>query len=321
MWTKVIFSALFIFALSAPVFSQGNPTELTLKKSIELALEHNLGLKIARLQLEETELDLRKAEAAFKPQADLSVSPLQWEGDEDLLEYEPEAHLTAILRTPAGTSYSFSVDGQLGEDDAMQTSWSANISQQIIPRPSLDSFSLSLVKSRITLEVAKLRFEEEVSELKLEVMTGFYAILRQKKECELKQLSLQHAEESLRIARDKLQRGMASDLDILDTEATLIGAEEALFRAKSALSQYRMNFKELVGISLQEDIIVIANPPGDFHSLGVSLEEAQAEALENHPQIQEQNLQIKVYELDLARTKAQSFASLNWSKHLTGRIQ
>jgi len=313
MWTKIIFPVVLILALSASVYSQESPTELTLKKSIRMALEHNLDLRIARVQLEETELELDKVEAVFNSQVNLSLSPLQWEGEEMLGEYRPQARLEASLLTPGGTSYNFSLNGQKGENDTMGTSWSASVSQQIIPHPDLDSSSLSLKKSRITLETKRLEFEEEIDDVKQEVMRRFYAILKEEKEWELKQLSLQYAGENLRIANHKLQQGIAGKLDVLDAETELMAAEEALFQAESTLSQDRMDFKDLLGIPWQEDIVVVFQFPGDFQPLGVTLEEAQKKAIENRPQIREQNFQIKLYELDLTQTKSELSPLLNLS--------
>ena len=278
-----------------------------------MALEHNLDLRIARVQLEEAELELDKAEAAFNSQVSLSLSPLQWEGEEMLGEYRPQARLEVSLLTPGGTSYNFNINGQKGENDTMGTSWSASVSQQIIPHPDLDSPSLSLKKSRITLETKRLGFEEEIDDVKQEVMRGFYTILKEEKEWELKQLSLQYAGENLRITNHKLQQGMASELDVLDTETELMAAEEALFQAESTLSQDRMDFKDLLGIPWQEDIVVVFQFPGDFQPLGVTLEEAQKKAIENRPQIKEQNFQIKLYELDLTQTKSELSPLLNLS--------
>ena len=313
MRMKIGFFILLIFALSVPVHSQENVIVLTMEESIEQALRNNLDLQITRLQLEGTELGLRKAGAAFNPQVNLSLSPLQWEGDETLLEYEPQAHLNTSLLTRGGTSYNFSISGQKGEDDNMKTSWSVGISQQIIPHPQLDSSYQSLEKSRITLEVEKLGFEEKVNELKLEVMRGFYAILTREKECELKRLSFRHAKENFSIATNKLQEGMASELDILDAEAKLISTEEVLFQAESSLLEDRMDFKDLLGIPSQKDIIVVAQSSLNFQPAGMTSEETQREALENHPQIKEQNYQIKLYGLDLATVKSEASPSLSAS--------
>jgi len=106
---------------------------------------------------------------------------------------------------------------------------------------------------------------------------------------------------------------MASELDVLDAETELMAAEETLFQAESTLSQDRMDFKDLLGIPWQEDIVVVFQFPGDFQPLGVTLEEAQKKALENRPQIREQNFQIKLYQLNLTQTRNELSPLLNLS--------
>ena len=76
MRLRIIFFVFLIFVLTAPALSQENLIELSLEESIKQALENNLDIQIARVQLKETELELNKVEATYKIKASSSLSPL-----------------------------------------------------------------------------------------------------------------------------------------------------------------------------------------------------------------------------------------------------
>jgi outer membrane protein TolC len=106
---------------------------------------------------------------------------------------------------------------------------------------------------------------------------------------------------------------MANQLDFLDAQMELMAAEEALFRAESTLSQYLAEFKDLLGMGPQKKITLVKKFLPDYQPLRIKLEKACREALENNPQIRQQKLMIKLYQLDLAATKSEISPSLNLS--------
>ncbi|MEA1965584.1 MAG: TolC family protein [Candidatus Aerophobetes bacterium] len=301
---------LLVFTLAVPGFAQ-EKVVLTLEESIQRALEHSLDAQIVRTEMETAQLELDKQEATFKPQVSVSASPLQWKGDPELLEYRPGVNLDATLHTPGGTGITVSAAEEKEENEKMEARFTLGITQQVTSGPQYDSSSISLEKSRLGLEQEKLTSEEEIEGVKLEVMATFYGILRQERERELRELSLQQAEENLRIVEDKREEGMANQLDVLDAEMQRIEAEEALFQAKSNLLQSMIDLKELVGINLKEEIVLENKSSTEYHSLTIELEEALRQALENNLQISQQELAVKMCQLDCTVSKAEALPSLN----------
>jgi len=313
MRLRIIFFVFLIFALTAPALSQENLIKLSLDESIKQALENNLDIQIARVQLEETELELNKAEATYKIKASLSLSPLQWEGNGDFFNYEPESNIGISLLTKGGTSYNFTMKHDKGEDERIKTTFSLDLAQQILPSPKFDASFLSLKKSLITLKSKKLWLNDQIDNLKLEVKTGFYAVLRGEKELEMKQLSLQQAKQNLIIVKDKLEQGMANQLDLLDAQGELMAAEETLFQVENSLFQSLMDFKNLLGINSGEKIALLEESWPSYQSLKISLEEVCEQTLANNLQMEQQNLTIELRQLDLAAKKSEASSSLNAS--------
>jgi len=311
MGVKAIFGILLSFVLAIPAFAK-EPVVLDLQDSIQRALKYNLNVQIAKMEVERAKLELKKEEATFRPQASISAFPLQWEGEYNLLECSPQAGFDASLSTQWGMDITLSVTGEKGEDERMKPVISLDAVQKILPSPKFTSSYLSLKESFLSLEKEKLASDEEIDSIKLLVVTSFYKILEQEKEYELKKLSLEQAKENLIILKDKLKKRMANKLDVMDAEVELIKAEEELYQAKSSLSQSMIDFKQLLGIGQDEEVVLKDKLSIEDHLLKIELEDAIKKALKNNRQIGQQKLTVKIRQLDLMMSKSEVSPSLNF---------
>ncbi len=310
MEKKALFGILLSFFLTGAGFA-GKPLILSLEDSIQRALKYNLDVQIARIEIEKTKLELKKEKASFRPQAGISTYPLQWKGDYNLFKYSPRVDFDASLFTQWGMAATLSLTGEKEENDKMESSLSLTVTQKILPAPELASSYLSFRKSFLNLEKKKVSSEEEIENIKLLVITSFYEILKQQKECELKKISLEKARENLRIVKDKLKRKMAGKIDLMDAEIELIRAEEELYQVESDLLQSMTDFKELLGIRVDEEIALDDKISIDDRFLKIELEDAIKKALENNRQIHEQLLTINIRQFDLLTNKSEASPSLN----------
>jgi len=302
-----------LFLLSPPAWSAQPPIKLTLSESIKQALGHNLDIRIAEIQLEEMESKVAQSKASFKPKLNLDLAPATWAGKLDSLHHEPQAGLTASLLTERGTTYSLTLEQEQGEDERINTSWSLILTQKILPHPRVDSSYLALEKSLLSSEQERLALEDERNSLKLEVTVGFYNIIKQQKEIELKGLYLEQAREDLLIVKDKFENQSASDVDLLEGQMEVANAEEAVLQGEDELFQYSGEFKDLLGIDQEVQIEWIAESHPEPEPLELNLEEAVREALVNRLEIKQEELTMKEGELDLALVKSKRSPSLNLS--------
>jgi len=304
-----------LFLLSPPAWSAQPPIKikLTLSESIKQALDHNLDIRIAEIQLEEMESKVAQSEASFKPKLNLDLAPATWAGKLDSLHYEPQAGLTASLLTERGTTYSLALEQEQGEDERINTSLSFILTQKILPFPRVDSSYLALKKSLLSSEQERLTLEDERNSLKLEVTVGFYDILKQQKEIELKGLYLDQAREDLLIVKDKFENQSASDLDLLSAQVEVANAEEAILQGEDDLFQYSGEFKDLLGIDSEAQIELIGESHPEPEPLELNLGDAVKEALANRLEIKRQKLTANQSELDLALAKSKRSPSLNLS--------
>jgi outer membrane protein len=312
MRVGLLFMSL-LFLLSPPAWSTQPPIKLTLSESIRQALDHNLDIRIAEIQLEEMESKVAQSKASFKPKLDLELAPATWAGKLDSLDYEPQAGLSVSLLTKRGTTCSLNLEQEKGEDEKINTSLSFILTQKILPFPRVDSSYLALEKSLLDLEQKRVTLEEEKNSLKLEVTVSFYDILKRQREMELKGLHLEQAREDLLVVEDKWENQLASDVDLLEAQMKVADAEEVILQSQDELFQYSGEFKDLLGTDPETQIEWIAESDYEPEPLDLGLEEAIREALANRLEIEREKLGIKQGELDLALAKNKRSPSLNLS--------
>jgi len=302
-----------LFLLSSPTWSAQSAIKLTLSESIKQALEGNLDIRIAEIQLQKIESEIAQKKASFKPKLNLKLAPATWAGKLDSLDYEPQAGLSASLLTKEGTNYNLNIEQEKGEDKKISTNWSFILNQKILPSPRVDSSYLALEKSLLDSEQKRLTLEEEKNRLKLEVTVSFYDILKRQKEIELKGLYFKQAREDLLIVKDKFENQLESDLDLLNAQVEVANAEETVLQAKDELFQYSGEFKDLLGINPEAQIELIAESHYEPEPLELNLEEAVKEALVNRLEIKREELAIKQGQLNLSLAKSKRSPSLNLS--------
>lgn len=312
---RVVLSVIVvIFLLSSSAWCQENIVKLTLKESIEQALKGNLDLKIAEVQFQGTESEVAEKEASFKLKTNLEVAPLTWKGEIDNFNYRPEANINANLLTKGGTTYSLNIEEEKGEDERLKTTLlSLTLTQKILPSPKLTPSYLSLKKSLLDLRKNKFSLKKEKNNLKLEVKTSFYTILKQKRKIEIEKLQLEQTKENLIILEDKLRKGLANELDLLNAQLEVISAKKALFQNQNQLTRYLIEFKSLLGIDSRIDVELIEESKYEYEPLKLELNQAIEEALKNRVEIKQQKLTVEICQLDLALTKSKLSPSLNFS--------
>jgi outer membrane protein TolC len=312
MRVGLLFMSL-LFLLLSPAWSAEQSVKLTLSESIKQALDHNLDLRIAKTQLQETESQVAQSKASFKPKMSLELAPATWAGKLDSLDYEPQAGLSVGLLTKGGTTYSLNLEQKKEKIEEAGTSLSFTVAQKILPSPRVNPSYLALEKSLLDLEQKKLTIEEEKNHLKFEVTVNFYEILKTQSEIELNRIYLEQARENLLVVKDKFENQSASDLDLLNAQVEVANAQESVFQSQDDLFQYSGEFKDLLGIDQEVQVELIAESHPEPEPLELTFEEAVREALANRLDIKKGEFTIKQSELDLALAKSKGSPSLSLS--------
>lgn len=97
-----------------------------------------------------------------------------------------------------------------------------------------------------------IEFQENV--LKFQVENAYYTVLKAEKELQNASDSLYRAKEQLRIANVGFNVGTNAKVDVIGAEVLVSAQELAHAHAKNSLKQVRMDFNDLIGLSLDDEV-------------------------------------------------------------------
>mgnify|MGYP001486033151 FL=1 len=107
--------------------------------------------------------------------------------------------------------------------------------------------SASIDRSRVGLENARLNLEEKKRELSLGVETAHLELVRVKKILEISAVTMEVAEEDLKLAEESYRIGQGTLLELLDAQISLTQARSDQVRGRRDLAVAQAEVERLVG--------------------------------------------------------------------------
>lgn len=231
-WLFSIVTLIMLFS-SSRTFSQEIET-LSLEKAIEIALEKNYGIQLAKQQVDVVEYQIYKGNAGLTPTVDWNVNV----GGSLNQVNQKLSNGTEINRLGQGTTPNSNVSlaWTLYDGRRMQTNY-------------------ELLKSRSQLEVAqsKLTIQNTVEA----VMQTYYEILRQKKSVEFLQTIIRYYDERLNLTQQRWEIGRGSKLDYLQSKTDLTAQQTLLVQVKNQLENAKIRLNTLLNRPTTERIDVV----------------------------------------------------------------
>ncbi len=228
---KHFFCALLVVVMLFGV-SQAQE-KLTLEESIKIALEQSPTVLKARAEIEAAEGVEGQARAGFLPQISLNAGIGKYYS-------KPVALQTNIGLFEAGI-----------DEQADMTSCSASLTQAIFTAGKLSS---SLGMASKGLEIAREELKRITQEVKFNVISAYYGILKAKKFVELSGQSVEMARGHLGRINALMAVGMSTRADLLRGEVQLANAEVGLTKAKQALEIAKNHFNNSLGRDLSASV-------------------------------------------------------------------
>ncbi|HUU27305.1 MAG TPA: TolC family protein [archaeon] len=321
-------SLIIIFLI--PLFSAGGAKcqealVLTLDQAIDVALHKSYTIKSYQEKKLAMQHFFNYYEAQFSPQLDFSVFTPSWNENVSgiqrvdglpvynsigSMQYGSKLKFTYILPTGG----NFALSSQMYRE-SLKTVLSLQDYRTLNSRQAYSSISLSFDQPIFTknklkenLEEARASYEKTSSEFTrrqldiiYEVTKGFYALYKATREVEIAQEKLSNSEEAYRIAKLKGEAGRIPEGDVLIAEIAVAENRAALSERQGNLERTADDFKQLIGMSLDERIQVLTDLKYD--SFVINSDNAIDRALKYRLEIQESELDIKLQEIDLDRAK------------------
>ncbi|UCG11930.1 MAG: TolC family protein [Deltaproteobacteria bacterium] len=270
--------------------AQKIPPLLSLKTSIEIALERNFSIRVALEEIEVARQQRKEAVTGFLPQ--LSA------------EYEYR-RVSENATTVEGVTIPFA--------DRNQYKFTGTLEQPLFTGFStLTSYQLA----KLGLDVAEIQLAQARLDLILQVKEAYFGILRAERLRKVAEDSVRQLREGVRVSAGFYQEGMRAKVDVLDAETRLARAEEQLIRATNDLNVAIARFNTLLRLPTQtqvkvEDILTVKHYERSYES-------SREIALKNRPELLEAERNVTISNKEVTLVKSEYYPdialSLNYKR-------
>ena len=272
----------------------------TLQDCIDYAMENNITLLKSQLQKRTATEELKGAKAALLPT--LSASTNQSLGYQPWKDTGMSYVTNGTVNTKVDkTSYngSYSLSGQW-------TVWNGNRNINTI---KLDQLSE---------EQAELQSQETANSIQERIAQIFAQILYLDESVKVSEQTLETSKKNEERGQEMLEVGKMSKADLAQLSAQRANDEYAIVEAKSQLMNYKLQLKQLLEITDEEQFDVAIPEISDAYIMAEipSLQSVYEQALMSRPEIERLQLSIKSSEVSVSIAKAGWLPSVN----LTGGI-
>lgn len=324
----LILCALLTFLLLSRIdaWAQGEKT-LTLEDAIAIALEKSYPIKSLRLNLNQAEQNLLAAKGRFKTSAELSLDLPNWSENVSEIPVQnalPVFNTTGSLRyqsildinQPLPTDGRFTLRGQVYHRDVstfrptfadnierrdMYTSISLRFQQPLF---TLNRLKLGLLNANLNYERTEKRYNRSELNIIYQVTQTFFELYRVTWQFKIAQDQVQEQEELYELAKKKYQAGLIPEVEALQMEVDLAESRNELVAATGAMERSRDALKQLIGLSLDEQITV--ETEFSIDDPRIDLDRATTLALQNRSEIREAEIAVQQARLAVREADARS---------------
>jgi HAE1 family hydrophobic/amphiphilic exporter-1 len=255
--------------LSAPAPPQAGLTpsapalRLTVDDAVRLALEHNMDLKVDRLDPQIAGERVGQAESVFLPALTSSVTrnsalapPTSFlVGNQGVQSLAGNATVGLSQRLPHfGTSYATGWDTTRTKSTSQFSNYNPiitsriqfTVSQPLLKDLAIDAGRQQLLISKRNREISDARFRETVVRTVSDVKKAYWDLVAARALVEVQQRSLELARDLVRVNKARVDVGQAPPLDLLTAQAEEAQRDENLTIAQVTLKQAEDRLRMLV---------------------------------------------------------------------------
>ncbi len=294
---------------------------LTLDKALSIAFEHSPSLIQSKLSLEQRELNLKAQDASLKSQFSLDINPFNYTRNNQYDSYNSNWYANEIMSSSASlgirqpikwTDGTISLVNDLSWQDASNktsggknTSFNHNLSLRLEqPLFTYNRTKMQLKELEYALENAKLSYAMQELNIEKNVTTQFYSVYQKQKDLNTARDEYHNQKQNYDIIKNKVEAGLVAREELYQAEVNLATSESSVYSAEIDYENSKDNFKLLLGISLDEDIMVLPNT--DIVTVNVNSDDATKYALEQRMELRQKQITLEQDVFNIIRAKAEN---------------
>jgi outer membrane protein TolC len=330
----------YIVGQAKPPVTAGVPVkELTLDDAVQMALEKNLDLQVAKMNPAIQDYNLVSARAAFKPTLNGTFGESH--------QSTPQTTTLDIVNggSIVGQTQSYNISlskrlayygGQLGvsfissrattnnenttRNPLYSGSFRLNYTQPLLANLMIDNQRNAVRTNLIQRQITDVQLLGTIENTKAAVKSAYWGLRQAIERIEIQQLSLDLAKQVVADNRVKVEIGTMAPIDQTTAEVQEAQSEQALLNAQIQWTQAELALKRLIASGSDDDVYRATISPTSvptFELQDVDIPGAIKNALAQRTDIVQQRQGLQMTDLNLELTKNQTKPQLD----LTGSYQ
>lgn len=274
---------------------------LTMEEAVRLALEHNLGIQIARFSPQLEDLSVVQAQANWSPTLTSSFQSTSTDSPNNTflaggqgLKTSDDRFLntTGVQKTTRwGGRYNIGWDASRMTTNNSFTTFSPQLrsslaftyEQPLVRGLSIDNVRQQIQSSLKNREIADVQLRQTVASTMRTVRNAYWNLAFTHASLRVQQQSLELAQESLRNTRSRVEIGTTPPIDIVEAESEVAQREEAVIVGEAQIQTAEDTLRTLVLDPSLTDFWTVhleAVDPPPFQPITVDTDGAVRNALE-----------------------------------------
>jgi outer membrane protein TolC len=313
--------------------------ELSVQDAVELALRHNLQVRVNAFAQDLAEESIKSARASFDPTLtfDLPSSfsrntqpqTSQISGAEVLTSESLSGGFSLSNNLRWGTSWNLGWSTRRSSSNnefaTFNPSFSSNLSIDVT-QPLLDGFgekvnTRNIVVARNDLSVTREQFREQVQTVAFETYQAYWQLVFRVRDLGVQRLALDLAKQQLDRNLMQAEIGAIAAIETVQAEQAVADAEVGLIEAEVARNNAEDDLKQLLNVDAFSEtgwhVRIVPTDEPDTEVERVDVDDSLQEALENDPQLRQEKLNLESRRLDLDVARNALLPQLDFRASLT----
>jgi outer membrane protein TolC len=268
-----------------PEVPGSEPIDMTLEQAIQIALDHNLSLEVARLNPQIQDYTLEGARAAFVPQITASYNYNNQTAPSTNTTEGVLTNITTTNRYNAGVSQSTpwyggsyvvnfnnSSQNSNAKTATRNPSYSSSLqfqyTQPILANFGTDSNRTNILTNQIQREITDIQLLTTIENTKATVRSSYWALKAAIEKIEISRRAEALAQQLYDNDKTQVTIGTMAEIDTAQPEAALAQAQGATLAAEIAWQQADLAFKQLLVGGPNDDLLKKTINPVDIPTVG-----------------------------------------------------
>ena len=292
MKKKALFTAVLALAV-VPLFESGTQAQIvmTMEQALEYSAQNNPDLINSRMSMERYEQNLIAQRASLKSRFSLNLQPLtysqsrqfdsrysDWYTNRSLSSSGTFSISQPIIWTDATLSLNnnlswqnneSSIGGITNSNRAFSNSLYLSLTQPIF---TYNRTKMNMRQIEMNYENARISYALQLLNVERNITSQFYSLFTSQQNLEISEKELENAEKNFNIIKDKVEADLITKDEYYQAELNLAQSRSSLENQRVSLENAKDNFKQALGIPLDQDIMVVC----DIEAEPVFVDQAKA---------------------------------------------